>query len=179
MRSFRSSVVAALVGGLIALAAAPASACCSSSASDPNDVAGKLDLSFVMWSKPMTSGPLNVTVRTYGVWAKSVLEGNANRLIVYIDADRNGSVDYHARVKAHDGKLFVVIAGSGSSFEPVPAHKPNGRTVKFSIPGNSPPNPSGMASAIRAYSKFIEAVQCDTGSGHPPCVDRAPDMGWI
>ena len=178
MRSFRSAVVGVLVVGTLAAFAAPASACCSSSATDPNDVPGKLDLAFVGWVKPMPNGPLNVTVKTQGTWAKSVLHGNANRLVVYLDTDRNGSTDYHARVKESAGKLYAVIAGSGSSFEPVPAHKPNGRTVKFSIPGNSPPNPNGTGPQIRAYSKFIEAVQCDTASGHPPCIDRAPDSGW-
>ena len=170
--------MAVLVGGTLAAFAAPASACCSSSATDPNDVAGKLDLAFIGWTKPMSDGPLHVTVKTHGTWAKSVLQGSANRLIVYLDTDRNGSTDYHARVKESGGKLYVQISGSGSAFEPLPAHKPDGRTVKFSIPGDSPPNPSGTGPQIRAYSKFTEAVQCDTASGHPPCVDRAPDTGW-
>ena len=114
-----------------------------------------------------------------GTWTKSVLHGNANRLVVYLDTDRNGTIDYHARVKESGGKLYAVIAGSGSSFEPLPAHKPNGRTVRFTIPGNSPPNPNGTGPQIRAYSKFTQSVQCDTASGHPPCIDRAPNTGWI
>jgi len=179
MRSFRSSIVAVLVAGALALVAAPAAACCGAGASDPNDVAGKLDLAHVQWSKSPGSGPLSITVRTYGTWTKSVLHGNANRLVVYLDTDRDGTIDYHARVKESGGKLYAVIAGSGSSFEPLPAHKPNGRTVRFTIPGNSPPNPNGTGPQIRAYSKFTQSVQCDTASGHPPCIDRAPNTGWI
>ena len=168
--------MAILVAGTLASFAAPASACCSSSATDPNDVLGKLDLAFIGWVKPVADGPLNVTVKTHGRWARTVLHGRANRLVVYLDTDRNGTTDYHARVKESGGKLFVQIAGSGSTFEPVPAHKPNGRTVTFSIPGNSPPNPSGTGPQIKAVSTFTQSGPC--GMGHPPCVDHAPDSGW-
>jgi hypothetical protein len=173
MRPKRGLLGALLVTAILAFQALPASAF-AGTATDPNDVPGKLDLYRLHFAKTNATAPLHIVVKTYGPWAKSVLEGNANKLIVYLDTNHNGSVDYHARIKKVGDKLVVLIAGSGSSFEPVPAHKPNGRTVTFTIPGNSPPNPNGMPPDMRAYSLFTESLACDTG-----CIDKAPDSGWL
>jgi hypothetical protein len=100
--------------------------------------------------------------------------------------------DYRARIRrVGDDNLKVFIRGSGSVFEPVPATKTDGRTVRFEIPGSSAfrgsggdgpgasPNPDGAAPEMRADSRFIEVQECDPGSLSPPCVDRAPDTGWL
>jgi hypothetical protein len=173
MRPKRALLGALMVAAILAFQALPASAF-AGTATDPNDVPGKLDLYKLHFTKMNATSPLHIVVRTYGPWAKSVLEGNQNKLIVYLDADRDGSVDYHARIKKIGDKLVVLIAGSGSAFEPVPAHKPNGRTVTFTIPGGSPPNPNGMPPQMRAYSLFTEGTACDTG-----CIDKAPNSGWL
>src|SRR5207247_2411883 len=130
MRSTRGFLGALAVAVILACQALPAAAT-TGTVMDPNDVPGKLDLSKLHFAKKTTTSPLHILVRTYGPWSKGVLEGNANKLIVYLDTDRNGSVDYHARIRTTGDNLVVLIAGSGSAFEPLPAHKPDGRTVTF------------------------------------------------
>jgi hypothetical protein len=179
MRSTRG-VLGVLVAVVILVCQALPASATTKTATDPNDVPGKLDLYRLHLAKKTSTAPLHITVKTYGPWAKRVLRDNVNKLIVYLDVDRNGSSDYHARIKKFGDKLLVFIAGSGSTFEPLPAHKPDRRTVTFAIPGNSPPNPNGtQLPQARAYSYFIESLPCDPGSGGSPCVDRAPNSGWL
>lgn len=161
-----------VIAAAVTLMAGPAAACCAASTRDPNDVAGKLDLARVTWSKAAANSPLEVTVRTHDVWrARALHRRTGNRLWVRIDADRDGSVDYSARIRQMDRRLWVFITGSGSTFEPLPAHKPDGRTVRFTIPGGSGPNPAGRLSLF-AKSRFVRGSDCSTA-----CVDRTRYVG--
>ena len=173
MRPTRGLLGTLAVAVILAGQAVPASA---ATATDPNDVSGRLDLSRLHFAKKTATAPLHITVKTYGTWAKSVLGVNANKLIVYLDVDHNGHSDFHARIKKVGDKLLAFIAGSGSSFEPLPAHKPDGRTVTFTIPGGVAPNPNGTPPKMQATSVFTGSAGCTTGS---PCVDRAPNSGWL
>jgi Ca2+-binding RTX toxin-like protein len=160
---------------------------------DADEVDGLLDLASLRFEKVTGDGPLLIVVKTHAAWTKRVLRGfSVNKLIVSLDVDRDGLSDYRARIRrVGDDNLKVFIRGSGSVFEPVPATKTNGRTVRFEIPGSSAfrgsrgdgpgasPNPDGAAPDMRADSWFIEAGECDPASGSPPCVDRAPDTGWL
>jgi hypothetical protein len=179
MSSTRSGIVAVAVAAVLALQALPAQAQ-SGTAADPNDVKGKLDIASLHYDKDSAKAPLVIVITTYGKWGKRVLARHSgNRLLVKLDVDRDGMSDYHASIKESGGKLYVHIAGSGQQFEDLRAHKPDPKTVRFTIPGESPPNPKGPAPKLRAYSRFIGSLACDPASGNGPCVDHAPDHGWL
>lgn len=164
-------VVAATLALLPSMAAA---ACCAAGTADPEDVAGRLDLSYLSWQKDGVDAAMTVTVRTHDAWRPRVLaRGSGNRLVVAIDTDDDRAIDYTARIRRVGGSLWVFIAGSGAQFEPLPARKPNGRTVRFTIPADSPPNP---ARAVRMFarSRFVNDGRCAD-----VCADRAPDHGRI
>jgi hypothetical protein len=171
-------LVAMSMAAALCLHALPAWAA-SGSITDPNDVHGRLDLARLSFIKPAGTAPFTITVRTYDPWPKRVLRDHVNRLAVFIDTDGDGTKDYTARIRKSGAHLVANISGSGSSFEPLPVERPNRRTVRFTIPGNSPPNPNGPAPHLRAYSVFIESLACDPASGHMPCVDHAPDTAWL
>lgn len=174
----RLAVAALTVLGLM-LPAMPASSAERGTALDADDVDGRLDLAKLRFYKPGKKSHIVITVKTYEPWGKRALRLNVNKLVVLLDVDRDGSRDYRARIRKAGKKLIVIISGSGENFEPLPARKPNRRTVRFVIPGDSPPNPVGPAPNMAARSKFIEEHACDPGSGSPPCIDRAPDSGWL
>src|SRR5437764_47323 len=136
MRTTLRLVAMAAVAGLC-LQALPASAS-TGSTTDPNDVAGKLDLNTLSFTKSGKTAPLMITVTTYDRWRSRVLRDHVNRLAVWIDTNHDGMRDFTARIKKTAGHLEVLISGSGSSFEPLPATRPNRKTVRFTIPGDSP-----------------------------------------
>ncbi len=177
-RMLRLTVALLAVLGLM-LPAMPASAAERGSALDADDVDGKLDLARLSFYKPETNSHIIIRVKTHEPWGKRVLRLNVNKLVVLLDVDLDGTRDYRARIKKAGTKLIVLISGSGENFEPLPARKPNRRTVRFVIPGNSPPNPVGPAPNMVARSRFIEVQACDPASGSPACVDRVPNSGWL
>jgi hypothetical protein len=152
--------------------------CCVEQVTDPQDVAGKLDLALLRYAKSGPNAPMKITVQTHEGWPPRVLRPNVNRLRVLIDRNEDGTVDFRATIRRVEGELKVFIHGPGSSFEPLPARKPNPRTVRFTIPGSSPPNPGGFVD-LAAISRFIESPPCDPASGGTACVDRAPNSGWL
>ncbi len=161
---------AATAALLLSLAASAAVA-----ATDPNDVAGKLDLHRLTATKDSKNAPLTVTVRTFPSWKKSILAASGpNRLIVLFDTDGDGVSDFSGMVEFAGGALSVLISGSGQAFEPLEATRPTNRSVRFTVPGGSPPNPAGDLD-VAARSRYLDSgVSCK-----PPCRDRLPDSGWV
>src|SRR2546421_7959454 len=136
MRSTRGGILAFVVAAAMALQSAPASAQ-TGTVTDPNDVRGKLDLASLHFEKASAKSPLVIVLKTYETWRKAVLRDHVNRLLVSLDVDKDGRPDFHARIKEIGGRLWVHIAGSGESFENLPAKKPDARTVRFKIPGST------------------------------------------
>lgn len=170
----KTSLTAALMIAMsLAVLPAPATAgCCGADTTDPADVRGKLDLAALQWEKTGADAPVTIAVRTHEGWRAGVLRA-PNRLVVAIDADGDDAIDYRGRIRRVDGHLTVFIRGSGRTFEPLPAHKPDGRTVQFTIPGGTAANPPGNI-AIFARSRYVDDAHCSAG-----CADRAPDAGRI
>ncbi|MFN2543203.1 MAG: hypothetical protein ABR600_01340 [Actinomycetota bacterium] len=170
----RSRFIALIVLAVVAFSAMPAGAV-TGAVDDPDDVEGKLDLARLYWRKDTDTSSLLIVIKTIESWKKAVLGGDVNRLVALIDTDGDGATDFRARIKRAGNNLAAFITGADSAFEPVPAHKTDGWTLRFTIPGSSPPNPDGPPPHLRLVSRFVESVECDTASGHGPCIDHAPD----
>ena len=171
MRTRSISLVAVLSALALVLAATPAVA---AQVTDPNDVAGKLDLKTLVVRKADARAPLVAKITTYENWTASLLKDSGkNRVYVLFDVDADRMAEYVGEISCSGGDLHMDISGQGSTFEPLPVKHPNGHTLKVVLPGSSPPNPKGTV-WIAARSVFHDAVACSTA-----CRDRIPDAGWV
>lgn len=166
------SILVAVLGVLaLVLAATPAAA---AQVTDPDDVAGKLDLKTLVVRKADATAPLVVKVTTYETWAPKLLKDSGkNRVYVLFDVDADGTAEYVGEISSSGGDLHMDITGQGSAFEPLPVKHPNGHTLKTVVPGGSPPNPDGTV-GIATRSVFHDTAACGTA-----CKDRIPDAGWL
>jgi hypothetical protein len=169
MRKRLVSVLACLA--MLLLGALPARA---TEASDPDDVAGKLDVQTLAGTKSAASDPLHITVATYENWAKGALRvSGSNRVIVLFNVDSDHNREYKGVITSSGGHLSMTMTGEGSTFEPLKVRHPNGHTLKTTIPGGAPMNPDGTVS-IAVKTRFTDQGDCsDT------CSDRAPNGGWL
>jgi hypothetical protein len=168
----RSIPLVAVLGVLaLVLAATPAAAV---QVTDPDDVAGKLDLKTLVVRKADASAPLIAKITTYENWAATLLKDSGhNRICVLFDVDADGAAEYVGKISSSGGDLHMDITGQGSAFEPLPVKHPDGHTIKTVVPGGSPPNPDGTVQ-IAAKSVFHDTGTCSTA-----CKDRAPNTGWL
>ena len=140
-------------------------------ASDPNDVAGGLDLRSVTATLG-GSGLLTVTVRTWDPWSNGTLPaGSPNRLFVLFDVDSDGVTDYKARLLSDAGTLIALITGQGQAFEPVPVQRPSGAKARFAFPADVILLNGHVGVAARSVYKG--------GPCASACKDRAPDASWL
>lgn len=141
--------------------------------SDPNDVAGKLDLETLTGTRD-SNDLLTLTLTTFGDWSAGVLDNSGhNRIFILFNTDADAKTDYTGTVYAYGSKLTVHFEGSGQSFENLPVKHPNGHTIKMFVPmdvfvGATDPI------EIATRSRFKSSGKCST-----PCVDRLPDSGWM
>jgi hypothetical protein len=167
----RTATPAALVVLAVALAALPATA---TTITDPDDVAGKLDLATVTGTKADDAAPLRIRITTYENWAARLLrDSGRNRVFVLFNVDADPKPEYRGEIVYTGGDLVMLISGQGSSFEPLPVRHPNGHTLRTTVPGDSPPNPEGRV-RIAARSRFVDEGDCADR-----CRDRAPNGGWL
>lgn len=156
---------------VLALLATPAGA---TTVTDPDDVAGKLDLATVTGTKTDATAPLKIRITTYENWAARLLrESGRNRVIVLFNVDTDPETEYRGAIVYAGGDLVMRIRGEGSSFEPLPVRHPNGHTLRTVVPGGSPPNPDGRV-RIAVRSRMYDDAECADG-----CRDRAPNGGWV
>lgn len=158
----------ALAGALVL--AVPAA---GTTITDPNDVAGKLDLRSVAGTQS-ESGLLTVTIKTWGKWTNGVLpaSGSVNRLHVLFDTDLDGATEYRARIVSVGGALVAVISGQGQNYEPLPVTRVSGTTVRFTFPADAVESEDEDVQ-VAARSKY-KGSGCSTA-----CKDRAPNSGWL
>ncbi len=141
--------------------------------SDPNDVAGKLDLDTLTGTRD-SNDLLTLRLTTFGDWSAGVLDSSGhNRIVILFNTDADAQTDYTGTVYAYGAKLTVYFEGSGQSFENLPVKHPNGHTIKMVVPmdvfvGGTDPI------EIAAKSKFKSSGACPTA-----CVDRIPDSDWL
>jgi hypothetical protein len=183
-QALRFSLLLCVAASMLAVVG-PASSgdCCLEAISDPEDVAGKLDLARLRYEKNGPDRQMKVKLSTHEGWNPALLAGTENKLRLMLDPDEDGSADYRGRFRKVAGRLKVVFRGVGDhlgeKFQPEKAHKPNPRTVVFTISGDGYAlNPGGPVN-MKAVSTFTQTLACDPASGNPPCVDRVPDTGWM
>jgi hypothetical protein len=171
VRTFRFTLICALVSCVLAAAAIPAGA---EGVSDPNDVAGKLDLHLLSGTKAHKKAPLRITLSTYeALHGPLIARRKPNRLFILFDVDRDRRREYRGRITGGRSGFGIDISGQGSHFETIPVHHPDPTTLTMKIPGNFAANPAGRVK-IAARSKFFGAGSCSRG-----CRDRVPDVGWL
>jgi hypothetical protein len=160
-----------------AVLAPPVSA--AESAEDPNDTEGKLDIRLISF-KGAAGASSTVKIKTQNPWGcKFLRQGVKTSLNWYFDDGEDGDNDLIGKfvcvnANGNNPKLILKLHGpdSGSNYEPVPAKKPDKKTVKATFPFDLAEFESDHASA-HARSKDAISEGCDV------CVDRAPDTGGM
>jgi hypothetical protein len=175
----RRLVVLAAILGLVTVPLALA----TSTATDPNDVKGKLDLKKLVAARDRQL--MRVTITTYDRWAARILRGpggprqGRNRLTVLYDIGVNDRVaDYRGRVVYSGGRLRLWISGNGSNYEPLPVTRPSRLSVTWTQPidiffHGPPAGPRRVYLAVKSLYRR-KGTACAKG-----CRDRIPNKGWI
>jgi hypothetical protein len=171
MRIVRHS---ALVAALLVLLPTAARAGSVVQVTDPNDVAGKLDLELVKGVRSASGQPITFTISVQAPFAKTVLGPAANWVKVFLNVDADPNVDYVGTIKKTGTTLSVFFRGQGDAFEALPVHRPNLRTMQFTVPGGPPLAPNGPVAMI-VQSHYVNTTSCRMG-----CLDVAPNsFTWI
>ena len=174
----RRLVTVAFASLLVLSLLAPA-ASAKETASDPNDSDGRLDIVEISF-KGAAGATSTVKLKTQNPWGcKFLRQGVKTSLNWYFDDGEDGDNDLIGKfvcVNAGSAKpkLIMKLHGpdTGNHYEPVPAKKPNKKTVKATFPFDLAEFESDHASA-HARSKDAITEGCDV------CVDRAPDTGGL
>ena len=165
---------AALVTALLALLPTAAGAGAIAQVTDPNDVAGKLDLELVKGVRSASGQPITFTIRMHAPFAKAELGPRSNWVKVFLNVDVDANVDYVGTIKKIGTTLSVFFRGQGNNFEALPVHRLNLRTMRFTVPGGAPLAPNGPVSMI-VQSHYVNTTTCSMG-----CLDVAPNsFAWI
>lgn len=162
-----------LLTAAVAGAIVPVGAGAAVTRTDPEDAGGRLDIRRLGIVKDMSSGPLQITVTTWGGWSAKILRASSpNRLFVDLDTDLDGADDITIRILRSGERLVAEIRDSGQVLQELAVRRPSRRKVRFTIESGSPANPPGSVAAA-ARSRFRGGAACR------PCDDRAPDSGWV
>ena len=171
MRIARRAVI---VAALLALLPTAAGAGVFVAVTDPNDVAGRLDLELVKGVRSASGQPITFTIRMQAPFAKADLGPAADWVKVFLNVDGDASVDYVGTIKKTGTRLSVFFRGQGNNLEALPVQRPNLRTIRFTVPGGAPLAPNGPVSMI-VQSHSVNAASCNMG-----CLDVAPNsFAWI
>jgi hypothetical protein len=171
MRMVRRAVLVAVLLVLLPTAAGAGSFV---QVTDPNDVAGKLDLELVKGVRSASGQPITFTIRMQAPFAKADLGPASNWVKVFLNVDVDANVDYVGTIKKTGTTLSVFFRGQGNNFEALPVLRPNLRTMRFTVPGGAPLAPNGPVSMI-VQSHYVNTTACSLG-----CLDVAPNsFAWI
>jgi hypothetical protein len=171
--------LAPLLAVLLVMTALAPPASAKETATDPNDTGGLLDIVEISF-KGAAGATSTVKLKTQNPWGcKFLRQGVKTSLNLYFDDGEDGDNDLIGKfvcVNANTDhpKLILKLHGpdSGNNYEPVPAKKPNKKTVKATFPFDLGEFESDHASA-HARSKDAISEGCDV------CTDRAPDTGSL
>jgi hypothetical protein len=149
----------------------------TTTATDPNDVSGKLDFKKAV---AVRDGKLlHFTITTYDSWASKVLQASGpgtshpspgtNRLTVLYDRNGDGRADFTGVIVYWQKHLSLWISGKSSNFEPLPVKRPTAKSASFTHPVDVFfKTPKGTKTLGIAVTSRYEGVK-----------DRIPNHGWM
>lgn len=168
--AFRVSLVAVLLA--LALPAGAAEI----ATTDPDDVAGKLDLRELSFEAER-NGAGFFTVKTHDAFGCNYLKkGKPNRLKLLFDDGRDGDVDLVGRFECMDGTLLMFLHGkeSGNNYEPLKAKRPTRKVAKVAFQLDIAEFESDtMGVKVRSVDGTAEGCTDD------PCKDGIPAKGSV
>ena len=139
---------------------------------DQDDARGRLDMRELKYGKKEAGSLLKVRVLFYEGWRPRILRPEErSSFVVLFDVDRDAKAEYRGSILRLDGDLVARIRGQGETLMRAVA-RPNPATARFSVPGDSGPNPAGGEIQLRTRTVFF-GRGCSRG-----CPDRIPFMGW-
>ncbi|MEA2477472.1 MAG: hypothetical protein QOC87_1671 [Actinomycetota bacterium] len=177
MKSFRGPVRSfALVLGLILVVAMAAPALgAHSSATDPDDADGLLDVATIAYQgTPHSVGTLTIT--TQEGFACNYLKASRDAFLKWLfDDGKDGDFDLVGTFVCRSNKLYLDLRGkkSGNSYEPIRAKRKNARTTKVTFPFDLTEMKSKHLGLVVRSKDGVNA------SCSPACRDRAPDTGEL
>lgn len=161
------------VSSLLLVIALPASA---AEVADPNDSASKLDISSVK-ATGEDNGIGTFVITMFERWGSRFLkDANPTTLKLYLDDGADGDADVVGNFRYVNGSLVLFLKGpdSGNRYEPVPATRPTGKSVKVRFPLDLLELGSEQ---LRAFARSVSSELGDCPGD--PCKDRAPNGGGV
>jgi hypothetical protein len=167
----RRSVLLTLA--VTALVTLPTLGARGATATDPNDVASRLDMKRVTITKTADDAPVTVTIRFWQGFADPVLTGR-NRVAVWFFCPACVSPAYRAIVTYRPGPGVVRVhlddLGGSDPYPDRTVQRPQPNVLRFSVKAGIAFNGSGVVSAF-VRSQDHCATACER--------DRAPDHGRV
>lgn len=123
----------------------------AASLTDPDDLAGVLDIEDLEAEHETGSAPMDISLSFHDAFADADLAGGSgNKLRLLFDVDLNGTPDFVGRIKKAGTALVLSIREGGSNrFEPLPVTREDDDALSMVIPGTAPMNPA-RSIALRA-----------------------------
>lgn len=164
--------LAAVAAALAFLVAADAGRAGVSTAQDPNDVRGKLDIRSV--SQGHAGTRVVHTIRTFSNWRTGLLAPRTpNYLLLELNIDSDRAPERSVLVFSQSGRMVGALFGPRGRFIALTrVTRPNRHTVRVTIARNRLRNPG--AYRWQAFAFFRGANVC---RGRGGCLDRAPNGG--
>ena len=166
---FRTSALLALLAAGVCLSLAGPAQANVLTRSDGNDTRGPLDIRSA--SHGHAGSLVTHTIRTFAPWSKAVVGPRTpNAFAVFVSTDGDAAPERIVLAFSSGGRMVaLVVRPNGSLIGRAAAVKPNGRTVRMSIPRARLGSPAGYR--WQAFSYF------ETGTGRCAngCLDRVPN----
>jgi hypothetical protein len=136
---------------------------------DRNDTSGPLDIRSASHGHAGTA--LTHTIRTFGTWSRAVVGPRTpNAFLLFVSTDADRAAERVVLVFASASRMVaLVLRPNGALVGRASATKPNGRTVRVSIPRARLGSPAGYR--WQAFSYF----ESGSGTCSNGCLDRVPN----
>lgn len=152
------------------------------SATDPDDTAGRLDISRVtdrVTQIDRRHSVVTFRVRTLAAFDSQRLSPRHRNFVLELNRDSQRGSERNVRISSRDGRLVAEVISNATRevIATVGVTRPTGHTVRI----------SGAKRIIGARSYFWtsnyharRSPQCGQGDGYPiSCQDSAPQRGWF
>ncbi|MDQ3878389.1 MAG: hypothetical protein M3290_08600 [Actinomycetota bacterium] len=169
----RARSIALALGVLVAVISAAPALGARSSATDPDDAGGFLDIATIAYHGTRHSTG-TLTIKTYEGFSCNYLKPGRDAYLKWLfDDGKDGDFELVGKFVCRSNKLYMDLRGkkSGNNYEPIKAKRKNARTTKVTFPFDLPEMKSRHLGLVAKSKDGVNAA-CD-----PVCLDRAPDSG--